>query len=322
MTDGTISVIDPDDLPEFVTHDYGLPRTRAGWRALLEDLDVRPSKGLGQNFLFERGVVDRIARLAGVSRDDHILEIGPGLGILTESLMGHAGEVTVVEYDHRLARHLRATFGLHEGFRLIEADALNISTAELFPDDGPFSVVANLPYNIASGVIRHLLDQSRRPERLVLMVQREVAERIVASPGDLTVLGVATQFYADARILFDVAPTVFVPPPTVTSSVLRLDVKPELPLPEDEIPGFMRIVRAGFGQKRKQVANSIAARFGLPKVEVEVWLREAGIDPDRRAQTLTIDEWVAVRRIAPPLPDLDTSQTCRRARGHAVAVED
>ncbi len=322
MIDEPLDPVDPDDIPEIVKHDYGLPRTRAGWRALLEELDVRPSKGLGQNFLFERGVVDRIVRLAGVSRDDHILEIGPGLGILTESLMGYAGEVTVVEYDRRLAGHLRATFGPHEGFRLIEVDALNISTAELFPDGEPFSVVANLPYNIASGVIRHLLDQPHRPRRLVLMVQREVAERIVASPGDLSVLGVATQFYADARILFDVAPTVFVPPPTVTSSVLRLDVKPELPLPEDQIDAFMRIVRAGFGQKRKQVANSIAARFGLPKAEVEGWLRRAGIDPDRRAQTLTIDEWVAVRRAAPSLPKQDTSQTSRRDRSRAVPVED
>ncbi len=315
-------LLDPDDIPEIVSHDYGLPRTRAGWRVLLEELDVRPSKGLGQNFLFERGVVDRIVRQADVSRDDHILEIGPGLGILTESLMGYAGEVTVVEYDHRLAAHLRATFGAHEGFRLVEADALNISTEVLFPDRQPYSVVANLPYNIASGVIRHLLDQPHRPHRLVLMVQREVAERIVALPGDLTVLGVATQFYADARILFDVAPTVFVPPPTVTSSVLRLDVKGDLPLPEDQIPAFMRIVRAGFGQKRKQVANSIAARFGLPKADVEDWLRAAGIDPDRRAQTLTIDEWVAVRRSAPPLPVADTSQTRRRDRRVAVTVDE
>ena len=314
--------LNPDDVPEIVTHDYGLPRTRAGWRALLEELDVRPSKALGQNFLFERGVVDRIVRLAGVSRDDHILEIGPGLGILTESLMGYAGDVTVVEYDRRLAGHLLATFGPHEGFRLIEADALNLSTAELFPDGQPFNVVANLPYNIASGVIRHLLDQPHRPRRLVLMVQREVAERIVALPGDLSVLGVATQFYADARILFDVAPTVFVPPPTVTSSVLRLDVRGDLPLPEDQIPEFLRIVRAGFGQKRKQVANSIAARFGLPKTDVEGWLRRAGIEPDRRAQTLTVAEWVAVRRAAPALPVADTSQTRRRNRGIAVAVDE
>lgn len=315
-------IVDPDDLPELVTHDYGLPRTRAGWRTLLEDLDVRPSKGLGQNFLFERGVVDRIARGAKVSPNDHVLEIGPGLGILTETLMGYAGNVTVVEYDHRLAGHLRATFGDHDGFRLVEADALSVSSDDLFPGGSPFVVVANLPYNIASGVIRHILDQPRRPQRLVLMVQREVAERIVASPGELSVLGVATQFYAEARILFDVSPTVFVPPPTVTSSVLRLDVRPTLPLAEAEIADFMRIVRAGFNQKRKQVANSIAARFGLPKAEVETWLRQAGVDPDRRAQTLAVDEWVAIRRAAPPLPVADTSQTRRRDRAVVAAVED
>ena len=315
-----MSSLDPweaDDTPDDVTDDYGLPRTRAGWRVLLEELDVRPSKGLGQNFLFERGIVDRITRLAEVSPDDHILEIGPGLGILTETLIGHAGHVTVVEFDHRLAGHLRETFGHLDGFRLVEADAMRLVTDDLFPDREPFSVVANLPYNIASGVVRHLLDQAHRPRRLVLMVQREVAERMVAPPGELTVLGVATQFYADARILFDIAPTVFVPPPTVTSSVVRLDVRSDLPLAEDDIPEFLRIVRAGFNQKRKQVANSIAARFGLPKTDVENWLTEAGVDPDRRAQTLSVDDWVAIRRAAPALPVGDTSQTRRRDRDGA-----
>ena len=300
---------------------FGLPRTRAGWRTLLNELDVRPSKGLGQNFLFERGVTDRIARGAGLTRDDRVLEIGPGLGILTEALLAHAGSVTVVEYDRRLAGHLRATFGGDERFRLVQADALGVASAELFPDERPFSVVANLPYNIATGVIRHLLDQGRRPDRLVLMIQREVAERIVASPGELSVLGVATQFHAEARILFDVAPTVFVPPPTVTSSVIRLDIRPSLPLAEEEIPEFMRIVRAGFNQKRKQVANSVAARFGLPKAEVEAWFRRAGVDPDRRAQTLTVADWVAVRQAAPRLPVADTSQSRRRDRV-ANAVDD
>ena len=312
---------DPDDVPETVTHDVGLPRTRAGWRVLLEELDVRPSKGLGQNFLFERGVVDRIVRGAEITRDDHVLEVGPGLGILTETLMAYAGEVTVVEYDHRLAAHLRSTFGQQEGFRLVEADALSLATDALYPDGAPFSVVANLPYNIASGVVRHLLDQPHRPRRLVLMVQREVAERIVAPPGELTVLGVATQFYAEARILFDVSPTVFVPPPTVTSSVLRLDVRPALPLVEADIPEFLRIVRAGFNQKRKQVANSIAARFGLPKADVETWLRRAGVDPDRRAQTLTVADWVAIRQAAPVLPLADTSQSRPRDRAGSVPVD-
>lgn len=316
---GVGAVIDGEDLRP---GDWGLPRTRAGWRGLLEELDVRPSKGMGQNFLFERGVVDRIARGAEVGPADDVLEVGPGLGILTEALMGYAGTVTVVEYDRRLSAHLRATFGRDERFRLVEADALTMSLPDLFPGEAPFSMVANLPYNIASAVVRTVLDQPRRPRRLTVMVQREVAERMIAPPGELTVLGVATQFYATGRILFDVAPTVFVPAPTVTSSVIQLDVHPELPLPEAEIPEFMRIVRAGFSQKRKQVANSIAARFGLPKADVEGWLRRAAVDPDRRAQTLTIPEWVAIRRAAPALPVADTSQTRRRDRIDPVAITE
>ena len=296
----------------------GLPRTRRAWRSLLDELGVRPSKGLGQNFLFERGIVDRIVRLAGVGPGDHVLEVGPGLGILTEALIAQAGQVTAVEYDRRLAAHLRWTFERSGRFHLHERDALQTATSDLIPDGTPFSVVANLPYNIATAVVQHLLEQPHRPTRLTLMVQREVAERIVAPPGELSVLGVATQFHAAGRILFDIPPTVFVPPPTVTSSVLQLDVRPELPLPDAEIPEFMRIVRAGYNQKRKQVANSIAARFGVPKADVEVWLRSAGIDPDRRAQTLTVAEWVAIRQSAPDLPAADTSQSRRRDRVRAA----
>ncbi|HEV2527631.1 MAG TPA: 16S rRNA (adenine(1518)-N(6)/adenine(1519)-N(6))-dimethyltransferase RsmA [Thermomicrobiales bacterium] len=299
----------------------GLPRTRRAWRSLLDELGVRPSKGLGQNFLFERGIVDRIVRLASVGPDDHVLEVGPGLGILTEALIARAGHVTAVEYDRRLAAHLRWTFDRSGRFHLHQADALQTPTTDLFPDDVTFSVVANLPYNIASAVVQHLLEQPHRPTRLTLMVQREVAERIVAPPGELSVLGVATQFYAAGRILFDIPPTVFVPPPTVTSSVLQLDVRPELLLADADIPEFMRIVRAGYNQKRKQVANSIAARFGVPKAGVETWLRSAGVDPDRRAQTLTVAEWVAIRQAAPGLPAEDTSQSRKRDRVRPAADE-
>ena len=292
----------------------GLPRTIGEWRRLLADLDVRPSKGLGQHFLFERGIVERMARAAEIGPADRVLEIGPGLGILTEALLAHAGQVTAIEYDRRLADHLRRTFGHDPHFRLVVADALHVDVAELYAPDQPFSVVANLPYSVGTAVLQRLLDGPHPPRRLVVMMQREVAERLVARPGDLTVLGVATQFYARTEILFEVPPSVFMPPPTVMSAVVRLDVHSALPLGEHEIPAFFRIVRAGFNQKRKQVANSIAARFGLDKVAVEDWFQATGIDPDRRAQTLTVAEWVSLRRHAPPLPEGDTSQTRRRDR--------
>ena len=276
-----------------------LPTSRREWAALLDRLGVRPSKGLGQNFLYERGIVQRMIRAAGINREDLVLEVGPGLGILTDELLNRAGAVTAIELDRRLAEHLRGAFGDRSNFTLIAGNALEIPTAEVIPDGRDFVVAANLPYAVASAVLRHLLEQPQRPRRLALMLQKEVAERLVGTPPNLTILGVAAQFYAAPRIAFDVPPTVFIPPPTVDSAVVILDVHPHPVLPEQEHRRFFRIVNAGFRQKRKQVANSLAAELGLPKEEVNQWLTEAGIDPMRRAQTLDIAEWVKLTEQAP-----------------------
>jgi len=276
-----------------------LPASRREWSTLLQSLGVRPSKGLGQHFLFERGIVDRMVRQAGITDTDHVLEIGPGLGILTDALLRRAGSVTAIELDRRLAEHLRVSFGGDPRFRLIEGNALQIATHELFPERQPFSVVANLPYAVGSAVVRHLLEQSHRPSRLAIMLQEEVAARMVAKPPAMSILTVAVQFYADARIAFAVPPSVFIPPPTVESAVAILDVRPDLLLPEPEDARFFGVVNAGFRQKRKQVANSLAAELSLPKSEVTAWLTAAEIDPMRRAQTLTVAEWVALTRACP-----------------------
>ena len=277
-----------------------LPTSRREWSVLLARLGVRPSKGLGQNFLYERGIVQRMVRVAGVGPDDLVLEIGPGLGILTSELLRKAEGVTAVELDRRLAEHLQTTFGDLPGFRLVEGNALELVTADLVPPERSFVVAANLPYAIASAVLRHLLEQPHRPRRLTLMLQKEVAERLVARPPAMTILSVAAQFYAEPRLAFDVPPTVFIPPPTVESAVVVVDVRQELPLPEEEHRRFFRVVNAGFRQKRKQVANSLAAQLDAPKEEVNRWLQAASIDPMRRAQTLTVDEWVVLTRTAPP----------------------
>ena len=276
-----------------------LPTSRREWVAMLERLGVRPSKGLGQHFLFERGIVQRMVRQAGIGSEDHALEIGPGLGILTSELLRRAGRVTAVELDRRLAEHLRQTFGAEPGFRLVEGDALEIATDDLIPPGEPFVVAANLPYAVGSAVLRHLLEQPHRPRRLTVMLQQEVAERLVARPPAMSVLGIAAQFYAEPRIAFAVPPAVFIPPPAVESAVAILDVRPELPLPEAEHARFFRVVNAGFRQKRKQVANSLTAELALPKEAVTAWLTDVGIDPMRRAQTLSVAEWVALTRAAP-----------------------
>ena len=277
-----------------------IPVSRRDWLRLMAELGIRPNKGLGQHFLFERGIVERMVRQAGVSAGDIVLEIGPGLGILTSELLRKAGQVIAVEYDRALAAHLRAAFTGFPGFHLVEANALAISSADLIPASEPFDVVANLPYSVGTAILRHLLEQPRKPRRLTVMLQKEVADRLVAQPPEMSVLGVATQFFAAPRLAFTVPPTVFIPPPKVDSAVVILDVWDEAPLPEEMQPLFFKIVHAGFEQKRKQLANAIADVLQLPKAEVGRWLASSGVDPMRRAETLSVAEWVTLTTGAPP----------------------
>ena len=276
-----------------------LPSTRRGWAGLLSRLGIRPSKGLGQHFLYERGIVQRMVRQAGVGPDDTVLEVGPGLGILTSELLLRAGQVVAIERDRQLVSYLEETFGDVPSFRLVPGDALTFQAGDLFPMAQPYALVANLPYSAGAAIVRHFLEQPTRPTRMTVMLQLEVAERMVAQPPEMSVLGVATRFYTLPRIAFQVPPPVFIPPPTVESAVAILDVRPELPLPEAQHARFFTIVNAGFRQKRKQVANSLAAELNLSKAEVTAWLERADIDPMRRAQTLAVEEWVGLTELAP-----------------------
>lgn len=280
-------------------HTNVLPTSRHGWMTLLDRLGVRPNKGLGQHFLFERGIVHRLVKTLGVTSSDHVLEVGPGLGILTEELLGKAGEVTAIELDRHLAAHLRSTFATQERFRLVEGDALKVDLGELFAEDQKYLVAANLPYAVASAVLRHLLEAERPPARTAVMVQREVADRITAQPPNMSVLSVAVQYYAETRLAFTVPPTVFIPPPRVESAVIVLVARDKVPLALDGQRRFFQIVNAGFRHKRKQIANSIVDETNARKEVITAWLAQAGIDSMRRAQTLTLDEWVALAGAAP-----------------------
>lgn len=276
-----------------------IPASRRDWTRLMTQLGIRPNKGLGQHFLFERGVVERMVRQAGVERDDTVLEIGPGLGILTSELLRKAGPVVAVELDRGLAGHLEVAFGDLPNFTLVQGNALYLTSDDLIPSGVPFDVVANLPYSVGTAILRHLLEQPRKPRRLTVMLQKEVADRLVAQPPDMSVLGVATQFFADPRLAFTVDPAVFIPPPKVASAVVILDVRAEPLLPVELQPLFFTIVTSGFRQKRKQVANSIADVLQLPKAEIAAWLSATDIDPMRRAETLVVAEWVALTLSAP-----------------------
>lgn len=276
-----------------------IPTSRRDWTRLMAELGIRPNKGLGQHFLFERGIVERMVRQAGVGEGETVLEIGPGLGILTSELLRKAGRVVAVELDRSLAAHLREAFGDVPNFHLVQGNALTLASDELIPEGEAFDVVANLPYSVGTAILRHLLEQPRQPRRLTVMLQREVADRLLARPPEMTILSVATQFFATPRLAFTVPPAVFLPPPNVESAVVILDVREESPLPIEVQPLFFKIVNAGFRQKRKQVANAIADVLQLPKPAIAAWLSAAGIDPTRRAETLAVEEWVTLTRAAP-----------------------
>jgi len=264
-------------------------RETSAWWSTLNDLGIQPSKALGQNFLHDRGIVRRIADAAEIGRDDLVVEIGPGLGVLTEELAERAGRVIAIELDQRLAAYLRERDLPHT--EIVESDILQTDLAAL-TGGRRYTVVANLPYSVAAAAIAHLLESPTPPARLVVMVQREVAERIVATPSHMNLLAVSVQLFGVPRVLFTIGPGAFVPAPTVDSAVIRIDVFDELAIKPDERKAFFQMVKAGFRQKRKQLANALLSAPGLSKEIVEPSLIATGIDPTRRAQTLSLDEWV------------------------------
>lgn len=260
-------------------------------------LPAKPRKQLGQHFLRDPQILDRIIDESGVRPEDTVLEIGPGTGELTERLVQAARWVVAVEIDETLARHVRIQLGHYDNFIVINAGVLDHSPEELLAEGKaapPYSVIANIPYYITAPILREFLETPQRPERLTLMVQKEVAESIVAGPGKMSLLGASVQFYGEARLLFTVPPTAFYPPPKVASAVVRIDVRERPAVDVPDVDAFFTVVRAGFSQPRKQLHNAIAGRLWLPPDSAPDLLRSAGIDPMRRAQTLSLAEWAAV----------------------------
>jgi 16S rRNA (adenine1518-N6/adenine1519-N6)-dimethyltransferase len=267
---------------------------------LVRRYGINPKRSLGQNFLVEPVYLDRIVAAAELTRADQVLEIGPGLGTLTERLAAQAGAVIAVELDDRLIELLRDRFADQPSVRIVHGDILELDPAKLLAESsdsfkGSYKVVANLPYYITSAVLRHLLEAEPRPALAVVMVQKEVAERICAQPGEMSLLAVSVQFYAAPRIVQRVPAGAFYPQPKVDSAVLRLAVYDQPVVTDVDPERYFQVVRAGFGQKRKQLANSLSAGLGLPKVAVQAALAAAEIDPARRAETLALEEW---RRVA------------------------
>jgi len=256
-----------------------------------------PKKSLGQHFLKDRSVPPRIVEGAGVEAGDCVVEVGPGLGVLTEEIARRldpwrGGKLVAVELDGSLLPGLEERFGGSAHVSFVHADVLDVPPQELVGERA-YKVVANLPYYITSAVLRHFLEAEMKPHSLTVMVQREVAERMVAKPPEMSLLAIAVQFYGKPKVLFRVPPGAFKPPPKVDSAVVRIDVYApgERPVAIGSEEGFFRVVRAGFGQKRKQLGNTLATGLNIPKDSVASRLIEADIEPSRRAETLSLEEW-------------------------------
>jgi 16S rRNA (adenine1518-N6/adenine1519-N6)-dimethyltransferase len=266
---------------------------------LLREHGLRPDRRLGQNFLIDPGALTDVVDAAGILAGDTVLEIGPGLGSLTRYLAIAAGQVIAVELDDRLLPALRQVLAPYPNVRVVVGDILGFDPAQLIQPEaernaGPhatYRVVANIPYYITSALIRHLLEAEIRPASMVLTVQQEVAERICAIPGDMNLLALSVQVYGRPRIMSRIPSGAFYPAPKVDSAIVRVDLYTEPVIPDAQLDGFFRLAKAGFSQKRKTLRNSVSAGMRWSKNETEQILQSAGIDPMRRAETLSLEEW-------------------------------
>jgi len=270
------------------------PPTPGQLRRLLAAEGLRPRRSLSQNFLTDAAALDSIVEAAELAPGDRVVEVGPGLGVLTRRLLASGASVLAVELDPKLARYLRRELAGVAGFELLEADALDVHPREIYPG-APLKLVANIPYHITSPLLHAFLEGERPPELAVLLVQLEVAERIAAAPGQMSYLSVFVQNVASAEVVARVPAAAFEPAPEVDSAILRLRRRavPAVPV-GDGRDGFYRLVQAGFRQRRKQIHNGLTRELPLSADEVAAALAGCAITPDRRPQTLSMDEWVCL----------------------------
>jgi 16S rRNA (adenine1518-N6/adenine1519-N6)-dimethyltransferase len=264
--------------------------------ALMRKYGLRPDKRLGQNFLQEPDALEKIVAAAEIKLLDSVLEVGPGLGGLTRYLALAANQVVAIELDQRLLPALQEVLAPFPNVRLVQGDMLKLPPAELIKAP-EYLVVANIPYYITSALLRHLLESAPRPRRVVLTLQREVAERICATPGEMSLLALSVQVYGRPEIAAHIPAGAFYPVPRVDSAVLRVDVYPQPRLPYEQLESFFQLIKAGFSQKRKTLRNALSAGLRIPPAQVEEMLRATGIEPQRRAQTLSLEEWGKLVRI-------------------------
>jgi len=294
---------------------------------------MKPKKSLGQNFLKDTTVLEKIIKAADLKADDFVIEVGPGQGTLTKELIKHAGKIVAIEIDKSLAEQLKIKYKTNKKIEILYGDILKINLPELIirhseirqsgvknllnnttsssgrkilrpadrrpQDDGTdYKVVANIPYYITSPIIQLFLETEFPPKEMILMVQKEVAERICSKPGNMSILAVSVQYYAKPELLFYVPRTAFWPAPEVDSAVIKIEViSKNKEVSSEERKRFFRVVKAGFCAKRKVLSNNLSSSFHISKQEAEIKIKKAGIDPSSRAQELSIDDWKKMEKL-------------------------
>jgi 16S rRNA (adenine1518-N6/adenine1519-N6)-dimethyltransferase len=274
-------------------------------KEIINKYDFNFSKSLGQNFLIDGNIVRKIVNKANITRDDYVLEIGPGIGTLTEELSMNAKKVIAVELDKNLLPILDETLKSYDNIEIIHGDILKIDLEKLAEEkfeDKNIKVVANLPYYVTTPIVAKLLEKNLNLDSIIVMVQKEVAERMVATPGskEYGSLSVFVNFYSNPKIILKAPKTVFMPQPKIDSSVIRLDIKKELP--EVDREQFFKVVRASFSKRRKTIINSLSSYgFNLDKEAFKKALEEAEIPQDTRAENISVEDFIKLSKILPPL---------------------
>jgi 16S rRNA (adenine1518-N6/adenine1519-N6)-dimethyltransferase len=274
-------------------------------RALLRRHGLaQPNKRLGQHLLVSRKALDAVVNAAELTTSENALEVGAGPGALTVELAQRAGRVVAIEMDRDILPVLAETTAAYPNVEVIPRDLLRVDLGAVF-GGAPYKFVANLPYYITALILRRILEARPRPTRMVVMTQREVAERMVAPPGELSLLGLSVQFYGQPQLVSLVPASAFYPPPRVESAIVRIDIFPSLPLDDAGRDLLFSLAHAAFGGKRKQIHNSLAQNLRLSPEQVSRWLAASAIEAERRAQSLSLEDWLRLTHTAladPPQP--------------------
>jgi len=279
---------------------------KAKVKDLFKKAGFQPLKGLGQNFLIDKSVLKKVIGAADLRLKDIVLEIGPGLGILTQELARRVKKVIAIEKDQKMVEALKDALEGFKNVKIIQGDILKISISSYELQAKNYKLVANLPYYITSPVIRKFLENDKPPKEIVLMVQKEVAQRICAVPPNMSLLAVSVQFYAKAKIISYVSKESFWPRPKVGSAIIKIS-QIRINLPRINTNLFFKIVKTGFSQPRKQILNNLSKGLKLDKDLVRYWLSKNNIQPEQRAETLNINDWINLTKThnAEPLPGVD-----------------